>query len=869
MGALSLASKNEKGSVQDVEYLRLPDFSKGLKSMYNAGAKRKKIAEKVQALLARVGDYQSPLTGMKVTNHGEKRIKHCVKYDLGDGYRLVTIQHQKVCAFCFVGGHDDTDKWLRLNSGLSISKDSSGRLIKAVKSIGIGEEKIRRETDLSEGGLIERLGAEDQDILLATVPPSVLAQLYSLDSETTDHDIAIICEKISDVGRHLFVYDVMCLLLAGDLQKALRRIGIETGQVKALEDLSSEEFLEIVDGEEVKRIVVGSQDHADFLTHMAKTTPYLEWLLFLHPEQERVVEENFSGPAQLSGVSGSGKTCVAVKRAIRLARGGQNVMIVTLNRSLSDLIHTIVEYAAPDEETRFKIHTTSFFELCQDLLKNLRPEDQKSHNDISLVLEEHVDEVFREYYRGWLNFDRAKVMWPIHKSLSARGISSENYMRQEFDWIRSVLPPSRIKEYLSITRTGRKYPLMEDNRKFILEGLDGWQEKMQKCGVIDYLGLTTEVSRHISDIEPNIDAIIVDEAQDFGTTELAILRRLAIEGENDIFLCGDVAQHVLPKHRSLPQAGIEIGKRSRRIRRNYRNSREILRAAYEILLENLDETLIDDTDLEILDPEYANRSSPKPLVLKADALEDEYAYARSLLEHDIETNPDHKNCIAFAGFSLREIELFAGSEGLMVLNGMHSNVSEPIVLSDLEQTKGYEFNVVVVLNCKTGVLPPKSAPEEEAFRFGCQLYVAMTRARDELYLSHSGDHSEWLEKVRDHLNFAAWSEVMEIDSKFKQAKPLPLYEFESAQHERREALKLNGRQFLYTSWALGLSPEAQEKIVELVDGTGKISTQKKGRVKWIDMDSLRHDLDLSPHAKQLFGARVQLEVRELLSMLAR
>lgn len=867
MGALSLASKNGKSPEPHIEYLRLPDFSKALNFLYKMGAKRKKVAEKVQALLTRVGDYQSPLTGMKITNHGENRIKHCVKYDLGSGYRLVTIQHQKICAFCFVGDHTETDKWIRSNSGLSISIDNTGRLVKAVKSIDVGEGKIRRETDLSEGGLMERLDAENQNLLLADLSPNVLGQLYKLDSTTTDKDIGIICEKILGEDRHLLVYDVMCLLLAGDIQKALHRIGVETGQVKALEDLSNDEFMEIQDGEEVKRIIIGSQEHADFLSHMSKNTPYLEWLLFLHPEQEKVVVENFKGPVQLSGVSGSGKTCVAVKRAIRLAREGQNVMIVTLNRSLSDLIHTIVEYAAPDEETRFRIHTTSFFELCQELLKKLRPGDQKGHNDVSLILEEHVDEVFREYYRCWLNSDLAKVMWPIHKSLSARGISSENYMRQEFDWIRSVLPPPRIDEYLTITRSGRKYPLTEDNRKLVLQGLEGWQEKMRSCGVIDYLGLTTEVSRHLSELKPVIDTILIDEAQDFGTTELAILRKLVTEGENDIFLCGDVAQHVLPKHRSLPQAGIEIGNRSRRIRRNYRNSREILRAAYEILLENLDETLIDDTDLEILDPEYANRSSPKPLVLKAESLEDEYAYARSLLDHDIQSSPDHKNCIAFAGYSLREIELFAEAEGLPVLNGMHSKVSRPLVLSDLEQTKGYEFNVVVVLNCKMGVLPPKSAPEEEAFRFGCQLYVAMTRARDELYLSHSGTHSEWFEKTRNQLNFASWSEVMEIDQKFKQVKPQQLHEFESEQHERREALELDGRQFLYTSWALGLSPEAQEKIVALVDGIG--SNSEGRRVKWIDMKSLRHDLDLSPHAKQLFGARVQLEVRELLAVLAR
>ena len=863
-------SNDENIKAGPLEFLKLKDFSRSLKSLYQAGAKRKKIADKVTSLLGRAGEFSSPFHGMKLTNHGESRIRHCIKYDLGDGYRLVTIQHEKICAFCYVGDHDDTQKWVKSNSGLMLSKDSKGQLIKAFKSVGDGDGLISRETDLSEGLLVERLSDTDQNFLLENLPPTVVAQIYKLDSTSSDQEIDNICQNIPDIDRQLFVYDVLCLLLAGDLQRALRRIGVETGQVTALEDLSNAEFMEIHDGDEVRRIVIGSQEHEDFLAHLAKSTPYIEWLLFLHPEQERVVEENFNGPAQLSGVSGAGKTCVAVKRAIRLAREGkEKVIIVTLNRSLAKLIESLVVAAVPNSEIESRILSISFFELCQELLTQLRPEDQKLHNDVSLKLEEHVDEVFRQYYRCWENFDLAKVMWPIHKSLSARGVSSEKYMRQEFDWIRSAIPPSQFDTYLTIPRSGRKFPLTEDMRDLVLKGLDGWQQKMRACGVIDYLGLTKELSGHFDELEPICDAIIIDEAQDFGTTELAILRNLVPEGENDIFLCGDIAQHVLPKHRSLKHAGIEIGNKSRKIQRNYRNSREILSAAYSVLLENLDETQLDSTDLEILDPEFANRSSPNPTILNAASLEEEYAYARSFLEYDLEANPDHKNCIVFAGYSLREIESFAKAEGLPVLNGLHDDVKESLVLSDLEQTKGYEFNVVIVLNCNSDVLPPKDGPEEEAFRSGCQLYVAMTRARDELYLSYSGKPTRWFDKAKDKFHFDAWPDVMDLRSDIDPSKPENLHEFESEKSERHQALKMDGRQFLYTSWALGLSPEAQEKILELVDGIGMTSRAKSGRVKWKDMATLRHDLNISPHAKQLFGSRVQLEVRELLDFLAR
>jgi superfamily I DNA/RNA helicase len=870
MTNLRLASSNEKIHLGGIQYLTLKEFTKALKWLYGTGGQRKRIADKVLSLLGRAGASISPLEGMKVTNHGEGRIRHCVKYDLGDGYRLVTIQHSKFCAFCYVGNHDDTDQWLRSNCGLTLSIDDAGQLIKTVKSGDAGTGRITRDTDLSDGFLIERLGSADQDVLLTGLSPSVLGQIYKLDATDTDQGIELICHKIPDVEKHLLVYDVLCLLLAGDVEKALRRIGVATGRVKPLEDLSDQEIMEVQNGDEVRRIVVGSPEHSDFLNQMAKTAPYLEWLLFLHPEQQRVVDEDFKGAAQLSGVSGAGKTCVVVKRAIRLARDGkEQVFIITLNRSLAGLLETLVDAAAPDERIRARIKTASFFELCQGLLEHVYPENKDGHRDISLKLEEHVDEVFRQYYRCWENFEYAEVLWPIHKSLSARGISAENYLRQEFDWVRSALSPSQMNEYLTIERTGRKLPLSKDFRKCVLEGLDGWQQKMRACGVIDYLGLTTALTNRIDELVPICDAMLIDEVQDFGTTELAILRKLVREEENDIFICGDIAQHVLPKHRSLTRAGIKIpNDRSRKILRNYRNSREILKAAYHVLLENLDDTQLDSGDLEILDPQYANRSSPKPCVVRANSLEDEYAYARSFLESDCQENPDHKNCIAFAGYSLREVEIFAQSQGLPLLNGMHAAINQQLVISDLEQTKGYEFNVVIVLNCSEGVLPPINAPDEEAFRSGCQLYVAMTRARDELYLSHSGAHSHWLEKAAAHLNFDDWSELWKLSDEFKADKPKRHHEFESGNIERHQALELNGRQFLYTSWGVGLSPDAQEKISALVDGIGMVNQRIGGRVKWKDMASLRHDLELSPRVKMLFGARVQLEVRKLLTYLA-
>ena len=134
---------------------------------------------------------------------------------------------------------------------------------------------------------------------------------------------------------------------------------------------------------------------------------------------------------------------------------------------------------------------------------------------------------------------------------------------------------------------------------------------MLDVGVIDYLGLTSALMNHLDEIKPTYSNVLVDEAQDFGTTELSVIRRLVTPSQNDILLCGDIAQTILPKHRSLSDAGL-TGITRERIRQNYRNSREILHAAYDVLKNNLHEEMFQSEDLEILDPEVCELQRPSP-----------------------------------------------------------------------------------------------------------------------------------------------------------------------------------------------------------------------------------------------------------------
>jgi superfamily I DNA/RNA helicase len=854
----------EPASSDKVRVVHLKQFDASLTAMWQTGGQKKKKADKVFAILGRLSLGAAAFKDLQVTDHGESRIKSCVKYELGDGCRLITIQTDKMIALCFVGDHADCERWLSSNSGLVITR-SDGSLQPAYRSdavSGTGSQLVRDPIPSSRG-LVQSLPELLLNELFSNVAPNVFLKISNLGGITIAADIDSACKDIIDLEKRVLVYDVLMLLVAGDVNGAEQRIRLAIGDIAEIDDLTDEEFMKVTDGDQIRQIRVGSLEHEQWLSRFARNASYFDWLLFMHPEQEAVAKEDFSGSSELSGVSGSGKTCVAVKRAIRLAEANNQgrILVVTLNRSLAGLIRLLVGEAAPNLAVSSRIKVISFFELCQELLAEFEPRNTRSYRDVTWKMNEHIDEIFREYYRCWHHNNDAAVLVAPHIGLTAQGISAETYTREEFDWIRSALPKDDRAEYISIQRSGRKYPIQDHWRRLFLSALEGWETKMRFVGVIDYLGLTTAVSRHLANLTPRFEHVIVDESQDFGTTELQIVRRLVEPGPNDLFLCGDIAQHVLAKHRNLSQAGIDITGRTRRINRNYRNSRQILSAAYKILRANLDEDLLEASDLKILDPKYANRSSPAPYVLQADDLRWEFGYARRLIADHLENRSDDRCCIALAGYSLQEVVLFANRLNLPALDGTHEPHRNHLVLSDLEQTKGYEFNLMVIINCRAGVLPPLDAPKEEAFRHGSRLYVAMTRARDELYISYHAEPSPWLDGAKSDLSFGKWSEVVGAPDELLVPTPARLANVEDGGIE--DVLSLTGRQFNYTEWALGLSTEALNKIDELVDGRGL--TRDGRRVKWSTMRDIATDLRTSPLARRLFGPSVQSEVRDRLS----
>src|SRR5882757_65024 len=78
--------------------------------------------------------------------------------------------------------------------------------------------------------------------------------------------------------------------------------------------------------------------------------PWEQWGVFLHPSQRALVERSFSGPARVAGSAGTGKTIVAIHRAVRLARENPaaKILLASFSQPLADAMAKKVLVLAPE-----------------------------------------------------------------------------------------------------------------------------------------------------------------------------------------------------------------------------------------------------------------------------------------------------------------------------------------------------------------------------------------------------------------------------------------------------------------------------------------------------------------------------------------
>jgi superfamily I DNA/RNA helicase len=492
-----------------------------------------------------------------------------------------------------------------------------------------------------------------------------------------------------------------------------------------------------------------------------------DWMLFLHPEQRKVSERDFKGPARLRGVSGSGKTSVLVHRARYLAKKyRQPILLVTFTESMRKLLDRLADDLCGLERTL--LITATISSLARNVVHELHPQSSASYNLISNQQSEAVLSEIAIQLRANAGFSRSAFHGLDEDALRA-------FLRDEIAYVRSRLSSTDLDKYLDtklFQRRGRGLALNETSRTVMLDAIRAYEARLAADHWLDYEGIVAEALRLIASSWRDYNrprCILCDEVQDLSQLELALLAAIPTpdgeplaKAENGLFLAGDGAQTIYRRGFTLRHLGIDITSRSFSLRKNYRNTYEILTAAFGLVSEyefaDVDEENIVKPDA----PEFAKRRGTRPMLVRCNSLAEEAKMVVDAVKEKLTNGlTPGQLCIIGPGLKIRE-----EVQNALLKSGIpHTDLrqdadyeSDRVKVSTIESAKGHEFGSVFIVGLVEGIVPNLAAGDTDISREAARLYVAMTRARDTLTLSYSPtagySASRFLTAIQEHCDEA-------------------------------------------------------------------------------------------------------------------
>ena len=466
--------------------------------------------------------------------------------------------------------------------------------------------------------------------------------------------------------------------------------------------------------------------------------PWEKWTIFLHPAQRELVEREFNGPARVSGSAGTGKTIVALHRAVHLARAHpeSRVLLATFSDALATALRTRLRRLIGNEPKiaeRLEVHSMSGIGLRLYAARFGRPR---------VATDEQVRELIAQ----------------------AAGEVGEHRFSTPFLWtewstVVNAWQLASWDDYRDVQRLGRKTRLAEKQRALLwsifsqVRSTLAAQERLTEPAL--FARLATEIAEAPP---PPFDFCVIDEAQDIGVAELRFLAALGGGRPNRLFFAGDLGQRIFQTPFSWRALGVDVRGRSHTLRINYRTSHQIRRQADRLLPPELADV---DGNAEQRGSTVSVFNGPAPEVWTFDSQEDEGAAIAAWLQarHD-------------EGYAPHEIGVFVRSQaqidralsavrdaGMMPveLDAGSGSAAGSVAVATMHLAKGLEFRAVVAAACDDEVIPLQARIEGIADDADLEdvysterhlLYVACTRARDRLLVTGVAPASEFLNDLR-------------------------------------------------------------------------------------------------------------------------
>jgi hypothetical protein len=455
--------------------------------------------------------------------------------------------------------------------------------------------------------------------------------------------------------------------------------------------------------------------------------PWEQWWVFLHPSQRALVERSFSGPARVAGSAGTGKTIVAIHRAVRLARENPTakILLASFSQPLADAMAKKTLVLAPETGGIVRRITTASFRGIAEQMYQL----------------EHG--VRPRIASGAILRERLRTAAAV---TGLKGFS-ERFLLSEWTNVVDAWGLASLDAYSSVERMGRKSRLGPNQRARLWPVFAAVQEAQATERYTTWANVFTGLAKALEGRPTKpFDHVIIDEAQDLAPAELRFFAALAPAEPNGLFLSGDIGQRIFQHPYSWASLGVDVRSRSHTLKVCYRTSQQIRRAADRLL-----PTVLRDSDgvederrgiISVFDgPPPEVKSFP---TIAAEAASVREAVAAWLGE----------------GIAAHEMGLFVRTPQLVLraraaIDGLLG--AAEMVTAQMSLAKGLEFRAVVVMACDEGVLPldervADAADEAELDDFyeteRRLLYVACTRAREHLLLTGVTPVSEYLADLK-------------------------------------------------------------------------------------------------------------------------
>ena len=460
----------------------------------------------------------------------------------------------------------------------------------------------------------------------------------------------------------------------------------------------------------------------------ALDAPWEQWTVFLHPAQRDFVARDFNGPARVSGSAGTGKTVVALHRAVHLtqAHPEARVLLTTFNAGLANALR--LKLARLGSEARIEV---------QPLRAMAYTLHERLIGPVTIASDEQIASAVRD-------------------ALSESG--SDFPLAFVLDEWRDVVDAWSIRDftaYAETKRTGRKVRVGVRQRESLWDVMEAVRAGLAAQGLATWNDVFDALRPVVASQTP-FDFAVVDEAQDINAAELRFLAALA-NRDDALFFAGDIGQRIFRPAFSWKVAGIDLRGRARVLRVNYRTSHQI-RAKADMLLP---ETLTDADGTE---------ESRRGLVSAFDGPAPAIA-AFSDQRAEIDGVADWLRGRMADGLKAHEIGVFVRSESQIerataavdaagatafCLSGSIEPAPDKIAIATMHAAKGLEFRAVAVMACDEDVVPLEARLETAGSESDLEeiyaterhlLYVACTRARDDLQISGISPISSFVEDL--------------------------------------------------------------------------------------------------------------------------